>query len=89
MGLQVRPTGMFKSWTTTPKRAKIPAAAGAPAVVVVWQHCRGPVVQVSAGEPVGVATARIAREEKIASLKNIVSVKFVERLLSVRLEKNS
>ena len=36
----------------------------------------------------GVATARIAREEMIASLENIVFEKYVERLLlSVRLER--
>ena len=65
---------MVKSWTTTPKRAKIEAAAGAPAVVVLWQHWTGPVVHDEAGSSLGtgVATARIAREERIASLENIV-----------------
>ena len=52
------------------------AAAGEPAVVVLWQHWMGPVVQVWGGVSLGmgVATARMAREEKIASLENIVLV---------------
>ena len=65
---------MVKSWTTTPKRAKILEAEGLPAVVVLWQHWTGPVLQDEAGSSLGtgVATARIAREVMIASLENIV-----------------
>ena len=72
--MQVRPTGTVKSWTTTPNKAKILEAAGAPAVVVVSQHWTGPVVQDEAGSSLGmgVATARIAREEKTASLLKII-----------------
>ena len=96
MGEQLRPTGVLKSWMTTPKPAKIPAAAGAPAVVVLWQHCTGPVVHDDAGGVslgMGVAAARIAREEMITIVENIVfglCFGCVELLLlSIRLENKS
>ena len=74
MGVQVRPTGMERSWTTTPRRPSSFAAAGEPAVWTLWQHWTGAVVQLEAGSfGIGVAAARMAREVRAKSVENIVS----------------
>lgn len=95
IGSHVRPTGTSTSWTTTPRRDKIPAAAGSEALVTELQHCRSPVEQELAGveegcgatETVEVATARRGAARRAMTLENIVVIveRFsCEKLLSSR-----
>lgn len=51
MGSHVRPTGTFMSCRTMPSRPRRCAAAGAPALCTLSQHCTGPALQLPAVEP--------------------------------------
>lgn len=76
MGEHVKPTCAVTSWTTIPRSASMPAAAGLEALWTLSQHWTVPVEQDEAGSPpgMGVATARRAMEERtIVSLESIIA----------------
>lgn len=69
MGEQVRPTRASISWTVMPRPSRVVAIDGSLALPTVSQHSRVPEGEEPPG--MGVATARSAKEAKIASLENI------------------
>jgi hypothetical protein len=81
IGEQVNPTSAVTSCTTIPSKARIFAAEGSLAFWTLLQHWIGPVLHWLAWGA-GVAAARMAREETIASLENIVS--YVEMVVELR-----
>lgn len=72
MAVQVTPTGMLRSCTTTPRPARIGATAELPAGSTDWQHWKAPVLQDASAAGAEVATARIARAESVKSLANML-----------------
>lgn len=68
MGEQVTPTRASTSWASIPKPARIVAIPGSVGLPTVSQHS---VLAAGAELGMGVATARSAKEAKIASLENI------------------
>lgn len=67
MGLQVRPTSTVRSWMTTPKRPKRPAAEASFAGTTELQHWTGPVEQEALRTGVAAARAETARVTRVAS----------------------
>lgn len=87
IGEQSRATRASTSWTTMPKRPSVLAMDGSLALPTVVQHSALP----EGSEPpgMGVATARSAKEVKIASLENMFAWECAERQETVARLRNA
>ena len=85
MGEQFMPIIVAPSCTVAPANASADAAAGESARWTLLQHWIGPVLQdPSSGQ--GMAAARMAKEDKRASLESMLEDVMVNRVLRVQLD---